>query len=335
MKQRTRLFCIAFSLMMAASIAGFQSVAFAASIDLMMGTSGATGSWYPVGVGLSTIWNEELKNDGIHVFVQTTGGGAENIQMIKSKELDMCTLGALTVNEAYNALNNTTHLPNLRTMFAFQATSMQPVILKKHVKTGHFSDIQGLKLGVGNPGGNAEKMFNIMNQALGNFTVSPERLSPANACDAIKNGFIDGNFFTGGAPIASLIDLLATPGLEIQMLEVTPEDIDKMNAISNNMWTFGTIPAGIYDGFDKDLHVAQAYDALVCTAEVPERVVYRLLEVMFNNLEKVNAINYSMSHFKTNMALNSLACPMHPGAVKYFREKGMSIPDNLIPPEMK
>ncbi|MBO6158925.1 MAG: TAXI family TRAP transporter solute-binding subunit [Firmicutes bacterium] len=303
-------------------------------IELMMGTSGTTGSWYPVGIGLSTFWNEDLEEDGVHVFVQSTGGGGENVQMLSQGELDMATLGSITVNEAYNGLNDMPKLENLRVMFAMQATSMQPVILKKCVKTGTFADIEGLKFGVGNPGGNAEKLFNIMNEAFGNIDVEVERLSPANACDAIKNGTLDGNFFTGGAPISSIIDLMSTPNLEVQILSVTQEDVDRMNEI-NHMWNYAELEPGTYEGLDEKLGVAQTYDMVVITSETQEAVVYKLLEDMFNNIDKVNAINKSMSFFTMDRALNGIPCPMHAGAVKYFQDQGYTIPEDLIPPEMK
>ena len=303
-------------------------------VDLMMGTSGATGSWYPVGVGMSTFWNEDLAEDGIHVYVQTTGGGSENVQMMLNGELDMCTLGSITADEAYNGLNDTPKLENLRAMFALQATSMQPVILTKYAKTGTFSDIEGLKFGVGNPGGNAEKLFNLENEAFGTLNVNVERLSPANACDAIKNGTLDGNFFTGGAPISSIIDLMATPGLDVTLLGVTQEDVDRMNE-NKDMWTYAELEPGTYEGQTEPIGVAQCFDMVVVTAEVQDEVVYKLLEDMFANIDDVNAINTSMSYFTMDRAVSGVPIPFHPGAVKFFQDHGYEIPEELIPADMK
>lgn len=312
------------------------SFAFAAdtkqNVDLLLGTSSSGGTWYSLGMGLATIWNEKLKDQGIHVFAQATGGGQENAQMLGTKEINMCLLGGVLCSYIYNGTNEFRKNENMRTLTALQAASVQWVIMADDAKTGGCRDIAGMRFALNNPGASAALHYEIIKKAIGDLSIRAEFLNPASAAEAMKNGHLRGGAFDGGAPTSALLDLFSTANLEVRLLRFTQEDIDAMNTVTQGVWSLGTITKDVY-GMKEDVTVPQYRDSLVVTTDMDEDVAYKLLTVIYDNLDEVMAVHSGNKIVSLENALNGLSVPLHVGAVRFYRERGIKIPDYLIPPE--
>lgn len=304
-------------------------------VDLVLSTSGTGGTWFTVGTGLATIWNEKLENEGIRVYAQASGGGTENAQMLKNNEVDICFLGALNTLWAYTGENDTPKIDDMRVISSAVSSSLQYVVLKDYVKTGHITDLKGLKFSLGSPGSAGDQNFNIVSQALGGLDIKAEYLSATPSAEAMKNGNLPGACFDGGIPTGAMLDLSATPNIDIQILEFTQEDIDNMNKITPGVWFLGTVKQGMYEKMDRDYNTAQSVGSIVCTSELSDEVVYKLLDVMFSNPDRVKAIHSACERIILENALQGVPAPLHAGAVKFYRDNGVDVPDELIPPEMK
>jgi TRAP transporter TAXI family solute receptor len=150
----------------------------------------------------------------------------------------------------------------------------------------------------------------------------------------MKNGNLRGGAFDGGAPTSALLDLYSSANIKVKLLEFTQEDIDAMNKVTPGVWSLGTITADTY-GMDKDVTVPQYRDSLVVTTDADEEAVYQILTTIYDNLDEVKAIHSGNKVISLENALVGLSVPLHAGAVRFYKERGIEIPDYLIPPEAK
>lgn len=302
-------------------------------IELVFATSSTGGTWYTLGAGLANLWNENL-DPNIHVYAQSSGGSTENAQMLLAKEVDLCILGGLARNYYYNGLNGYPANPDMRALTAMQFGSIQWVVVEEHVKDGLVTDIDGMRFAIV-PGGSGELHFNLVSEAVGGLNIEAVAISQSVNSDSIKNGTMYAGAFDGGAPTSGLMDLMSTPNLKVRILDFTQDIVDKMNELTPGVWTMGVLPVGTYDNMDKEAYVAQSRDAIVCDKSVSEEAVYKILEVTYDNYDRLQTIHSGNSVMTLENALVGVSIPLHPGAVKFFRDKGMEVPEELIPPEMK
>lgn len=302
--------------------------------EVVFATSTTGGTWYTLGLGLATLWNEILEKEGIHVFAQSSGGSTENAQMLKNKEVDICFLGGVARYYYFNGVEGYPANPDMRGMTTLQVGSLQWVMTEDNVKTGGIRDVQGMRFGI-LPGGSGELHFNIVDKAVGGLNVTKVPLSQSVISDAIKNGILSAGAFDGGAPTSGLMDLKSTPNIKVRILNFTQDDVDAMNKVVPGLFALGTINKNTYPNMFDEVKTAQTKDAIVCDVNVPDDVVYKILEATYNNLDRVLQIHSGNKVISLESAVPGIAIPLHKGAVKFYRDKGVVVPDVLIPPEMK
>lgn len=304
------------------------------NVDLRFGTSSSGGTWYTLGMGLSTIWNEKLSGMGINVFAQATGGGQENAQMLGAGEIEMCFLGGLLANYTYKGENEFTPNPNMRSATALQQAGVQWVIMEDDVKTGTYKDVIGMRFALNNPGASAGLHYEVITQALGDLGVQAEYLNPSATAEAMKNGTLRGGAFDGGAPTSAVLDLYSTANMKVRLLSFSQEDVDAMNQVTPGVWILGTVTADVY-GMDSDVTIPMYRDSLIFDKDVNPEAVYQILCATYDNLEEVQAVHSGNKVISLENALVGLSVPLHEGAVLFYKERGIEIPDYLIPEECK
>lgn len=304
------------------------------NVDLRFGTSSSGGTWYTLGMGLATVWNEKLSGQGINVFAQATGGGQENAQMLGSNEIEMCFLGGLLANYIYNGENEFVPNPDMRSATALQQAGIQWVIMEDDAKTGTYKDIAGMRFALNNPGASAGLHYEVVTKALGDLGVEAEYLNPAAASEAMKNGTLRGGAFDGGAPTSAVLDLYATANLKVQLLSFSQADVDAMNTVTPGVWSLGTVTADTY-GMGSDVSIPMYRDSLIFDKDVNPEAVYQILCATYDNLEEVIALHSGNKVISLDNALVGLSVPLHEGAVRFYRERGIEIPDYLIPDECR
>ena len=304
------------------------------NIDIRFGTSSSGGTWYTLGMGLATLWNDKLEDKGINVFAQATGGGQENAQMLAADEIEMCFLGGLLATYTYNGQNEFPQNTDMRALTAMQEGGIQWIIMADDAKTGTYKDIEGMRFALNNPGASAGLNYEVVKAALGDLHITEEYLNPSAAAEAMKNGTLRGGAFDGGAPTSAALDLFSTVNMDVKLLSFSQEDIDKMNEITPGVWFLGTIAADVY-GMDSDVTTPMYRDSLIVDKDVSAEAVYQILCATYDNLEEVQAIHSGNSVITLENALNGVPVPLHEGAVRFYHERGVEIPEQLIPEECK
>ena len=149
---------------------------------------------------------------------------------------------------------------------------------------------------------------------------------------AIKDKRIQGANLCAGPPVAAVTDLFATPGIKVKILEFTD---DQLKAIDEKTAYPGfryLIPANTYPGQKKEVKTIAQPNFLGIRADVDPAIVYKLTKTIYENLSYLHNIHQATKFMKLKLATSGLPAPLHPGALKYYQEAGLQIPDNLIPP---
>jgi len=316
---------------------GGASAAEKKEISLVIATATTGGTYYPIGVGMASLWSIKLRNKhGVKVDSITSAGSGENINMLKGKEVDLAILQGLFGAMAWNGMGIYKEpYKDLRTISMLWPNVEQFVIFKDKVKTGTFTDIKGLRFSIGRAGSGTERSGLEIMKGLGmtRDDVKGEYLDYFGSSAAMKDKRIDGANLCGGPPVAAVMDVFASPGMQAVILEVTDEQLEQILKNSIYPGYRYTIPANTYPGQDKPIRTIAQPNFLGVRMDVDKGAVYLLTKTLFENLNYMKQVHKSAENIKLEDALSGLPAPLHPGAYKFYKEKGLTIPENLVPPE--
>jgi TRAP transporter TAXI family solute receptor len=190
------------------------------------------------------------------------------------------------------------------------------------------ADLKGKRVSTGSPGSATEVMAFRVIEAAGldkDKDMKRERLGVAESVNAIKDRKIDAFFWVGGLPTAAVTDLAATPGVKMKMIDHS-EVVDKMNAKHGNLYAASLIKAGVYPSQDKDNKNTVVWNILVANASLPDEMAYKVVKTMIEKKADLVAVHQEAKSFSLdNQIKSNSSIPWHPGAVKYFAEKGVKM----------
>lgn len=290
-----------------------------------IGTGGVTGVYYAAGGAICRLLNKDRKTHGIRCSVESTGGSAFNVNTIKEGELDF---GMAQSDVQYNAFKGEGAFKDggahadLRTVFSIHP---EPFTVLAHPNAGvtKFEDFKGKRFNVGNPGSGTrdsmERLLAAMGWSLADFSLASELKADEHG-PALCDGKIDGFFYGVGHPSANIQDPTTTCGAKL--VSLTGEAVDKLVA-DNPYYATATIPGGLYNANPDDTTTFGVLATLVTSAKVPEESVYQLVKAVFENFDEFKALHPAFANLDpAKMVKDGLSAPLHPGAEKYYREKG-------------
>jgi TRAP transporter TAXI family solute receptor len=312
------------ALIAAAAVGGFATVAGAQQKFISIGTGGVTGVYYPTGGAICRLVNKDRKEHGIRCSAESTGGSIYNINTIRTGELEF---GVAQSDWQYHAYNGTSEFKdqgkfeNLRAVFSVHP---EPVTIIASDESGvnNITDLKGKRLNIGNPGSGTRGTWEVIEKALGwqrsDLKLAAEMKS-AETGQAVCDGKIDAYFWLVGHPSALTQESLAT--CAAHLVNATGPEIDKLVA-DNSYYRTATIPAGMYNN-DKDIETFGVGATFVSSADVPDDVVYVVVKAVFDNFDDFKKLHPAFANLKPEeMISDSLSAPLHPGAEKYYKEKG-------------
>jgi uncharacterized protein len=283
-------------------------------------TGGQSGVYYPLGVGLSKIYAEKIPD--VRTQVQSTKASVENLNLLQQGKGEIAfSLGdsvKLAVDGDAEA-GFKAPLDKLRGIAAIYPNFIQIVASKESgIKT--LADLKGKRVSVGAPKSgtelNARKIFETAGMSYDDFEKT-EYLPFAESVELIKNRQLDATLQSAGLGVASIKDLATS--VDIQMVAV-PEDVAGQLGAP---YVPETIPAGTYEGQDADVQTVAVINFLVTHSDVSDDIAYEMTKQLFENLPELEAAHNAASRIKLDNALNGMPLPLHPGAERYYAEKGM------------
>ncbi len=290
-----------------------------------IGTGGVTGVYYAAGGAICRLMNKERAKHGIRCSVESTGGSVYNVNAIKGGELDF---GVAQSDVQFNAVKGLAQFkdgganPDLRAVFSVYPESLT-VLARKEAGVKKFEDFKGKRFNVGNPGSGTRDTINMLLTALNmktsDFTLTSE-LKPDEHGAALCDNKIDGFAYVVGSPAANIQDPTTTCGAKL--VPITGPAVDKL---VNDYPYFAavTIPGGVYPGNPDAIKTFGVMASFVSSAKVPDNVVYAMVSAVFDNFEEFKKLHPAFANLDPKeMVKGGISAPLHPGAVKYYKEKG-------------
>ena len=292
---------------------------------MSIGTGGVTGVYYPTGGAICRLVNKDRRAHGIRCSVESTGGSVYNINTVRAGELDF---GVAQSDWQYHAYNGTSKFQDqgkfegLRAVFSVHP---EPFTLVARPDAGieSFEDLKGKKVNVGNPGSGQRATTEVVMEAFGmtmdDFALAAE-LKGSEMAQALCDGKIDAMIYTIGHPAAAITEAATT--CDVKLVPVSGEAIDKLVA-DNPYYRTATVPGGMYTGNDEDVQTFGVGATFVSSADVPEDVVYITTKAVFDNFDDFKKLHPAFANLKEEeMIADGLSAPLHPGAEKYYKERG-------------
>ena len=309
----------------AAMLAGGVTTAEAQEKFVTIGTGGQTGVYYVVGQSICRLVNRGSADHGIKCTAPSTGGSIANLNAIATGEQDM---GVVQSDWQYHAYNGTAPdtFPqankDLRAVFSVHPEPFT-VVARKDSGIKTFDDLKGKRVNVGNPGSGARGTMEVLMAALGwkmsDFSLAAE-LQSAEQAAALCDNKIDAIVFTVGHPSGTIKE--ATTSCESVLVEVTGPEVDKLVG-DNAYYAKATIPGGTYDGTDEDVVTFGVGATFVSSTKADEETIYQVVKSVFDNFDRFKKLHPAFAHLKEqDMITNNLSAPLHPGAERYYKERG-------------
>ncbi len=312
------------ALIAAAAVGGFATVAGAQQKFISIGTGGVTGVYYPTGGAICRLVNKDRKEHGIRCSAESTGGSIYNINTIRTGELEFGVAQSDWQFHAYNGTSKFADQGKFEKLRAVFSVHPEPVTVIASDASGvnELTDMKGKRLNIGNPGSGTRGTWEVIEAALGwqrsDLKLAAEMKS-AETGQAVCDGKIDAYFWLVGHPSALTQESLAT--CDAHLVNVTGPAIDKLVA-DNAYYRTATIPAGMYNN-DKDIQTFGVGATFVSSTDVPDEVVYVVVKAVFENFDQFKKLHPAFANLKPEeMITDSLSAPLHPGAEKYYKEKG-------------
>jgi hypothetical protein len=280
------------------------------------------GVYYPLAGALSRIAHEKLPD--VKITVESSGASVANAKLIGSGDAD---LAILQNDIAFYALKGVKPMfdkpvENIRGVCSLYPEHVQIQALKK-ANIHSVADLKGKRVAVGPLGSGTEQnalqileVFGLKFEDLGKV----ERLTATESSDYLKDGRIDAAFYTVGVGASAIVDTA-------MMTETTivPVDGPQVDALIKKYpyYSKDTVPAGLYKGVDKAVPTVAVLAILVARAEMEADMLYRITKAMFENLKTIETAHAKGKEVKLEKALVGMPIPVHPGAEKYYVEKGI------------
>lgn len=286
--------------------------------QLVVATGGTGGTYYPLGGGMA---EHISKNAGVTATAQATGASAENMRLIRDKKADIAfTQGDIAeyANQGINMFQQDGKI-DFKAIGALYDETIQ-IVVSGDSNINGVADLKGKRVSVGAPGSGTEVNAQQILEAYGlKFEdLQLQRLSFADSAKAIQDGQLDAAFQTAGTPTAAITELAATKGVKIIAV-----DADKIDSIIAKypFYVKTAVPGNTYSTVPNEVTTVSVKSMLVVRADLSEDLVYKVTKAIFENADKLG--HAKAKEIKIESALNGVSLPVHPGAKKFFDEKGV------------
>lgn len=307
---------------LAALLIVFSAPLAQAKENILFGGASITGVYYQVALQISNMMNKHM-GDEYNYVGRPTGGSVFNINALERNAFDF---GVAQSDRNYQGYNGTADwegkpVESLRSVFSMHPETIL-LVTRKEAGIKKVEDIKGKRINIGNPGsgqrGNAMDVLRI-------YGIDPEKdiqaesLQQAEASRALVDGKIDAFFYTVGNPSAAIEE--PAQSVDLAIVPINSKGIKDFVA-EHPYYIMTTIPAGTYKGVDNPVETYAVTATVVTSESVPEQTVYDMVKTVFENLDELRSSHAAFRNLNPKEMLGGLSAPLHPGAEKYYKEKG-------------
>ncbi len=309
-----------------ALVAGLALSLSAGAQNISIATGGTGGVYYPMGGGIAAVLSKHVP--GMQATAEVTGGSVDNLKLIGSGKP---YIGFTMTDAGLDAYKGEDKFKGnkvpLKTLMILYPNRMHVVSVEGR-GIAKMSDLKGKRVSTGSPGSATEVMAFRVIEAAGldkDKDLKRERLGAAESVNAMKDGKIDAFFWVGGLPTAAVTDLANTPNTKIKMVDHA-ELVSAMNKKYGNLYVEDVITKDVYRGMDTDNKQATVMNILVANESMDDKTAYNIVKTIFDKRDDLIAVHKEATNFKLeNQKSSATPIPFHPGAAKYFAEKGVKL----------
>ncbi len=307
----------------------FAGLALASAVQaqlkqLAIGTGDPGGVYFPLGGAVAGVLAKALPN--LHATVEVTGGSVDNIKLIATGQSD---LGFTMADAAMDAMQGQDKFKNnkvaLQALLVVYPNRMHVVTTEDSgIKT--LADLKGKRVSTGSPGSATEIMASRALAAVDldkDADIKRERLSVAESANALIDRRVDAFFWVGGIPTAAIASLAIAPGVKMKLVDHA-DIVDKLNAKYGKLYSVSRIKAGTYPGYKTDSDVAEVWNLIVTGNRMSDEDAYAIAKTLVEKKDDIVKVHKEAESFSLdNQVQERSPVPFHPGALKYFKEKGV------------
>lgn len=292
--------------------------------ELLFATGGTAGTYYPLGGAIANVWNENIQ--GLNVTIQPSGASVENIRLVNSGDADIIMSMNNIADDAWNGKGSFdgNSIKSFKAVGVIYPEIIQGVGLVESGVTS-IPEQKGKRVAGGPPGsgtavttphifaayGLSDKDMTVVNDTFG------------DAVEKMKDGHLDAAWNVLAAPASAIVDLLTTK--ELAFLEISGPQLEQLQKQFPLISPY-VIPAGTYNYKGKDypdIHTITLQAALYVSEDLDEELVYNLAKYMYEKTDDITKAHAVGSQISLDNAKNGITTDFHPGAIKYYKEKGL------------
>ncbi len=292
-----------------------------ASNNLILATGGTSGTYYPYGGAIAQIFNTKIQD--MNVTAQSTGASSENLRLVGKDEADLAIVQNDVMDYAYNGtkLFEGQQIKGISTIATLYREVVQ-IAVNPDAKINSIADMKGKRISVGDAGSGVEANATQILAAAGlTFDdLKASHLSFKESGNAYQDKQLDGFFVTAGIPNAAIQEITAMQ--KIKILQLDNAAVDKL-VKEYPFYTPFVIKKETYKGMAADTQTVAVKATLIARDDLDETVVYNLTKALFENKDELAKAHAKGIELDINDAIKGVSVPLHPGAKKYYIEKGI------------
>lgn len=291
--------------------------------ELLFATGGTGGTYYPLGGSIAQVWNEKVPT--VHVTVQSSGASVENLRLLGKGEADLALAMNNIAEDAYKGQGSFKGQPVKNFMavgVVYPEVIQNFVAADSNIKS--IADLKGKKVAVGPTGSGTEVTTRIILKAYGidYKDIEPIYATFADAVDQFKDKHIDSAWNVLAVPASAIQDVSTMR--KIRFLPIEGPDLEKLLK-EQPLFAKYDIPANSYPGQDKPVPTVSLQSALYVRSDMDENMVYQLTKTLYEDQALIAKNNATGKQIDLKRALAGITTPIHPGALKFYKEKGIKV----------
>ena len=293
---------------------------------ISIATGGTGGVYYPLGGGMAALISKNIPNT--EATAEVTTASVDNVKLLHGNRIGLALSLPDTALDGYTGqIKGFKEKANIRSLMALYSNFMH-IVAADGSGIKSVADLKGKRVSTGSPGSGTEVKGLRVLEAYGitpkDFK-SQDRLGAAESAGALKDRKIDAFIWDGGLPTAAVLDIASTPGIKINIIP-HGDAVPKMVAKYGPLYFASNIPKGVYKGVDEDTPVAAATNLLIVNEKLDENLAYQITKLLLEHTADLVAVHKAATEISLKNAVIGSPIPFHPGALRYYKEKGIKVP---------
>ena len=288
-------------------------------------TGGTGGTYYPLGGMLAQLISNNVVLDGhkLSATAETGNASVANASLLGREGAESAFVAADILDAAYKGVSQFKgkEIKNIRALGSLYPETVQ-LVVRANSGINSVADLKGKKVSSGSPGSGQWQLLGDLLNAYGlkRGDVAEDYSSFSQSVEKLKDGNLDASLITAGAPTSSVIELSNAHAIKIIPL-VGPE-IDKLRKVQP-YYANAILPANSYKGQTQAVKTIAVRAIWSTYADLDEDLAYAIVKALYENTETLAKVHAKGKEISIETALESVSIPVHPGAERYYREKGL------------